>query len=455
MTRRQFLLLIVPLLAVLVGFALVGYLEERGAGSGPWDEGLERALRNAVAREFVRGAGTERDGWNAYFEAQEAYLKYFDRNNTIVPPWNVKAAEEEASGRKVSIGVLARGVRDDGKAIVRLEIVGVKPKGPADGAGVRVGDSILAVDGVTVKELCQDGRMDGALHAISGEENTNVRLRLAGESGAEREVAVLRAELATGSVFGGRIVDAERGIGYVRLASFHRDTGRDFREKLAELKQKGLKALVLDLRGNRGGLLDQAVSVADAFLDHGVVVRVRSRRGTDVHEAKADDTDARGLPLAVLVDGGSASSSEVLAGALQDHRRGVLVGERTYGKFSVQTMTPIPCKAEPGLAYLKITTALYETPSGRFYPRTRSDDERGEDPLAGLRPDVHVPIPGAERDVLYGTPGRTEGIFEEERLAEWKTDPASAHPGFVDRQLAAAIGVLRGETVYPELVRES
>lgn len=449
MSRRQFLLLIVPLLAVLLGFVAVGYLDERGAGGAPWDEALERALRATVVREFVGWDGGETDleqGWAAFFAAQDAYLRHFDPNQTVVPPWRVKEAAEEASGRKVAIGVLTKPLLDDAKAVLALEVVGVQPKGPADGAGIRVGDAIVAVDGATVAEICREGGVDAAIQRIRGASATAVRLRVRDPAGAERETSVVRAEIAQGSVFGARLVDAEHGIGYLRIANFHEDTGRDFRARLADLKREGARALVLDLRGNRGGILEQAVSVASAFLDRGVVVRVRSRHGTEVHEARPDDTDARGVPLAVLVDRDSASSSEVVAGALQDHRRGVLVGEPTFGKFTVQAMRRFPSRK--GDVFVKVTTAIYETPSGHAYPRA---SPHGEDALAGLRPDLHVPIPAREREVLHGP----DGIFEEQRFADWKPAPSTAHADFVDRQLAAAVALLRGETVYPELVRES
>jgi C-terminal peptidase prc len=450
MSRRQFLLLIVPLLAVLLGFVAIGYWEERGAGGAPWDEALERALRATMVREFVGWDGDADRGWAAFFAAQDAYLRHFDPNQTVVPPWRVKEAAEDASGRKVAIGVLTKPILDAAKAVVGLEVVGVQPKGPADGAGIRVGDAIVAVDGTTVAEIGRDLSLDAAVEAaverIRGGAATAVRLRLRDPAGAEREVSVVRAEIAQGSVFGARLLDAEHGIGYLRIANFHEDTGRDFRARLADLKRRGARELVLDLRGNRGGMLDQAVSVASAFLDRGVIVRVRSRHGTEVHEAKPDDTDARGMPLAVLVDRDSASSSEVVAGALQDHRRGVLVGEPTFGKFTVQAMRKLPSRK--GDVFVKVTTAIYETPAGHVYPRA---SPHGEDALAGLRPDLLVPIPARERDLLYAS----DGVFEEQRFAEWKPAAAAAHADFVDRQLAAALALLRGETVYPELVRES
>ncbi|MGQ0613815.1 MAG: S41 family peptidase [Planctomycetaceae bacterium] len=447
MTRRQFLLLIVPLLAVLLGFVAVGLLEDRGTGDGIfWDERLERYLRQSLAEDFVRGAGDEREAQAAFFHAMNEYLRRFDRIHSLTPPWEVKETEQRNSGRYVGIGVRTEPVEEEGR-IVRLRLNGIKPKGPADTAGLKIGESILAVEGTLIVDLCADGTIRGAVEAIQGEEKTAVRLRIAGASGIEREVSMLRLRIPQGSVFGARIVDPDKGTGYLHLSDFHADTGRDFREKLEALRRQGMTALVLDLRGNRGGYLDQALSVAGAFLDSGVIVRVRKRGVTEVLSASPEDTDGRDLPLALLVDRDSASSSEVLAGALQDHRRAVLVGEPTFGKFSVQTIQRVTTAA--GEALVKITTAVYETPSGRFYPRETEEGASRDavDPLAGLRPDLHVPLSKAEREILAA-------VFDNEPMADWNLEHPPVHPEFVDRQLLAAVALLRGETVTPELVSD-
>jgi hypothetical protein len=157
-------------------------------------------------------------------------------------------------------------------------------------------------------------------------------------------------------------------LGYVRITSFNEQTEAGLRRAVQQLKQQapgGLKGLVLDLRNNPGGLLDQAVQVTDDFLTQGEIVSTRARRTEDAQRwnAKAGDI-ADGLPIVVLINGGSASASEIVAGALQDHRRAVVVGVKSFGKGSVQTVMPVP-----GHGAIRLTTARYYTPSGRSIQR--------------------------------------------------------------------------------------
>jgi carboxyl-terminal processing protease len=216
---------------------------------------------------------------------------------------------------------------------------------------------------------------------------------------------------------------------------------RDLREQAEKLLEEGMRGLVLDLRGNRGGLLDQAVEVADLFLDEGIIVRQRGRlrEFTDLREARAEGTLSARLPLAVLINGESASASEILAAALRDHRRAVLVGERSYGKFLVQIVEEVPM--EIGAALFKRTTSIYETPLGHHYQR--APRRNGDDPLAGIAPDLYVPLDKNELKQLRSR-------FVREYYADWNPD---APPGeaFEDRQLAAARALLRGETYYPRM----
>jgi carboxyl-terminal processing protease len=199
-----------------------------------------------------------------------------------------------------------------------------------------------------------------------------------------------------------------------------------------------MKALVLDLRHNSGGILPQAVEVADAFLSSGVIVRVRGR-GDEFNEtyvATPGTTIDASLPVAVLVNRRSASASEVLACALRDHRRAVLIGERTWGKFLVQTVEEVPM--ELGAVFFKRTSAIYESPFGRNRQRTTL----GYDPLAGLEPDLYVPSSKEEREIL-------REIFENEAYADWNPKRGPVHADFVDSALQAAIAVLRGDPYYP------
>ncbi|MCK6458712.1 MAG: S41 family peptidase [Planctomycetes bacterium] len=450
MSRRQFLALLLPLLAVITGFVVLWALERSGVPGAPaWDADFARYVRDRIGQEYVAGTGSRRQQQAAYFRMLDAYVKSFDGYAAIVPPWEVEKQREESSGRYTGIGVRIEPIPPKAGPVESVRIAGVKPSGPAATAGVAVGDRIVAVDGRPIGEIVPDGLAARAAgdsplqRAIRGIEGTAVVLRLVAADGTERDTRVVRAEVDHGSVFGTRFLDPAKGVGYVRVAGFDSSTSKDLRAALDGLAKEGLRALVLDLRGNHGGLLDQAVAVANLFLEGGVVVKQRGRveRFTAVHRADPKETWNASLPLAVLVDAGSASASEVLAGALRDYRRAVLVGERTWGKFLVQLVEEIPTEA--GIAIFKRTTSIYETPLGTSYQRTPPDNP--DDPLAGIPPDLFVRMPDEDREDLGDA-------FEEEIYADWDPAYVPAGRGFVDVQIEAAKTLLLGEACCPAFV---
>jgi carboxyl-terminal processing protease len=251
----------------------------------------------------------------------------------------------------------------DGKVVVVSPIEG----SPAARAGVRPGDVVLAVDGQPVSPT----KLNETIDRMRGNVGSHVRLTV-GRSG-EPEPLVFDLERSEVHVHTVRAEPLRGGYGYVRITQFSDSTPSDLDQALADLKAasaKPLRGLVLDLRGNPGGVLESAVSVADEFLEAGVIVRADGRTPDARFEMDATAGDAiGGAPLVVLVDGGSASGSEIVAGALRDHRRATLMGERTFGKGSVQTVIPL----RDGQA-LKLTTSKYFTPSGA------SIHERGIEP---------------------------------------------------------------------------
>ena len=228
---------------------------------------------------------------------------------------------------------------------------------PAARAGVKAGDLITMLDGQTVQGLTLNEAVDkmrgpagSQIHLTIKRDGVNTPIELA----MQREVIhiqVVRSHL-------------EGDIGYVRLTSFNEQTDPGLRKAVQDLKQKAggtLRGVVLDLRNNPGGLLDQAVSVSDDFLEQGEIVSTRSRHPEESQRWNAKAGDITGdLPLVVLINGGSASASEIVAGALQDHGRAVVVGTRSFGKGSVQTVMPLQ-----GNGAMRLTTARYYTPSGR------------------------------------------------------------------------------------------
>src|SRR5690349_10814961 len=210
---------------------------------------------------------------------------------------------------------------------------------------------------------------------MRGERGTLVKLTIRRE-GAERPIEMsLTRDVTRPQVVRFRIEGND--IGYIRLTSFNEQTDTALRRALTSLRQQAgttLKGLVLDLRNNPGGLLDQAVQVSDDFLNQGEIVSTRARRPEDAQRWNARSGDiAEGLPIVVLVNGGSASASEIVAGALQDHRRAIVLGTKSFGKGSVQTVMPI---RDAGA--IRLTTARYYTPSGRSIQNT------------GIEPDIEV-----------------------------------------------------------------
>ncbi len=263
----------------------------------------------------------------------------------------------------------------DGRIVVVTPIEG----SPAAQAGVRSGDVILAVDDHPVTAE----RLDETIGRMRGSEGSHVRLAV--DRTGEPEPLLFTLERTEVHVHSVRAEPLPGGYGYVRVTQFTDSTPADLDTALSGLAGTGpvqpLRGLVLDLRGNPGGVLESAVSVADAFLDAGLIVRAEGRTPEARFEMSATPGDSlAGRPLVVLVDGGSASGSEIVAGALRDHRRATLMGARTFGKGSVQTVIPL----RDGQA-LKLTTSRYFTPSGV------SIHERGIDPdivIAGVAPAV-------------------------------------------------------------------
>ncbi len=281
---------------------------------------------------------------------------------------------------------------------------------PADRAGIKSGDLISQIDGIDVGSDAA-----GAIARMRGDAGTVVRLTVRRPStGETREYQLRRAEVAVHSVEEQALAP---GYGYVRITEFSETTPQDLDAAMTRLKQAnpaGLKGLVLDLRNNPGGVLEAGVAVADAFLDHGVIVTADGRTADARFRMDATAGDVLdGAPIAVLVNGGTASAAEIVAGALKDHGRAQIVGHRTYGKGTVQTVMPLSRGA------LKLTTSRYFTPSGASIHEkgilpdlviegrepTPADLTADGAPLAERDGEVHIAldvVKGANRDALPG-----------------------------------------------------
>jgi carboxyl-terminal processing protease len=329
-----------------------------------------------------------------------------------------------------------------------LKVIAPIDDTPAARAGIKPGDLITSVDGKTVEGLT----LQEAVDKLRGPPNTKVQLTIKREGNTTPIALTLTREIIRMEVVKSR---RDGDIGYVRLSVFNDDTDRDLRAALAGFRKSGgrLAGLVIDLRNNPGGLLDQAIAVSDDFLNSGEIVSTHGRQSDDDHAWYAKPGDlAGGLPIIVLINEGSASASEIVAGALQDDHRAVLLGTRSFGKGSVQTLYPL----DNGGA-IRLTTARYYTPDGRSI--------QGE----GIIPDVVMHesgtpepsfMPEHESDLnntLGIAPGQAEKMTRPAlQIAAGLTDkPPSDWPKYdptkpdTDFQLHQAIVLLRRMTVGP------
>jgi carboxyl-terminal processing protease len=252
-----------------------------------------------------------------------------------------------------------------------LRLVGVIRGGPAWEAGLKVGDQIVRVAGQSVRGLS----LDEAASRLQGAEGSAVEISVLRADGSNRNFNLVRRHVEVESVSQSRIVDRAAGVGYIQLTGFQKTSTEELDRAIAGLKRQGMRILVLDLRGNPGGLLNVAVEIAERFVEQGVIVSTRGRAPGQsqvyVSQAKA----VWSIPLYVLIDHDSASASEILAGALKDHSRATLVGERSYGKGSVQSIFAL--RTAP--AGLKLTTAKF------YSPRNRPYSEQGVEPDLPVR----------------------------------------------------------------------
>ena len=372
---------------VVVGLLLValfslGWLVGRGGASGDLYGNLDLFVEvlHRVEQNYVDPIGAERlvDGaLKGMLRNLDPYSQYLDEKGFA----NLKTQTQGVFG---GIGVVVS-VRDNYPTVIS-PIEG----SPAWLAGLRSGDQIVKIDGQSSAGLT----IDEAASKLRGPEGTKVTITVRREGDdEERDVPLERKVIVTRSVPYSFVVGG--GVGYVRLANFSEQSGADVRSALEKLRREGAKSAVLDLRQDPGGLLEQAVDVAEQFLPKGtMVVQTKGRmRGQDQRYYTDEAGAERHWPLVVLVDRGSASASEIVAGALQDLDRALVIGTTTFGKGSVQSVFPL----RGSNAALKLTTALYYTPSGRSIHRAAHDtllasegDEGVEEPPAAA-PDTTPP----------------------------------------------------------------
>lgn len=272
-----------------------------------------------------------------------------------------------------------------------LSIVSVIQGGPAQVGGIQIGDRVIAVDGKTTADTTPDALAD----MLRGRDGSQVEVAVRDALGGVRRLHLVRRRVEVPSVEQVKIIDAQNGIGYFKLTSFQKTTNRDVDAALWKLHEQGLRQLIIDLRGNPGGLLKAAVDVADKFVYDGMIVSTRGRSVREDFDHKGEVAGTWRVPLVLLIDHDSASASEILAGAIRDHRRGTVVGEKSYGKGTVQGIFPLSV----GNVGIRLTTAKWYTPNGSAIQGS------------GIVPDIAVRVVNKPADGKPLPPG-TDAILE-------------------------------------------
>ena len=361
-------------------------------------------------------------------------LTSLDPHSAYLPDDNFQKMQVQTRGKFGGLGIEV--TMENGF----VKVVSPIDDTPADKAGILPEDLIISVDGESIVGLT----LNDAVEKLRGPIGSNVKISVQRAQDEPFEVNIIRDEIKIRSVRS-RLYET---IGYIRITTFSEQTSPGLQKAMDDLQAEtaeGLTGLVLDLRNNPGGLLSEAIRVSDAFLEKGEIVSTRGRGKNDIQHAYARPGDiSDGLPLVVLINSGSASASEIVAGALKDHRRAVVMGTRSFGKGSVQTITPMP-----GHGAMRLTTALYFTPSGVSIQ------------AKGISPDIEVALARIEK--LEGGLVREEdlrgALDNQEGGAEPTADnTASAEPKDpieIDYQLARAVDLLRGLSVFNALSAKS
>lgn len=295
-----------------------------------------------------------------------------DDYSSYLTPTRLNDLYGNIEGQFVGLGIEMKA--EVGKGLLLVNVI---PGSPAAEGNLTAGEHIVSIDG----NDCRNMTTDEAAGYLQGVEGSRVTLEVYRSlNNRQRRLTLNRRAVIVKSIPIVKIIDEEHGIGYIQMNSFQKSSAEEMDAALRLLRQQGMRSLVWDLRGNPGGLLSAAVEVLDRFIAQGMIVSTRGRIPEESFEYTAHQQGTLNLPLVLLIDGDSASASEIVAGAIKDHQRGTIVGRKSYGKWSVQTILPIS-----GSAGLRLTTAKFYSPSGHTYGKI------------GLRPDIEVPEPDKRR----------------------------------------------------------
>ncbi|HEY4258768.1 MAG TPA: S41 family peptidase [Schlesneria sp.] len=327
----------------------------------------------AVVLEFVFGGCNSLDDYSSYLTPG----KLGDLYNNI-------------DGEFVGIGIEMKA--ENGKGLL---LVNVLPDSPAEEGGALAGDIIVMINNVDSRKMSTEE----AASLLQGQAGTRLQLTLMNPgTSEERRATLIRRAVKVKSIPIAKIIDRANGIGYIKMTGFQKNTTEELDAALLKLNKDGMRALIWDVRGNPGGLLTAAVEVLDRFIADGVLVSTQGRTPDQNSTYSAQAAGTWKVPLVLLTDGDSASASEIVAGAVHDHHRGTIVGRKTYGKWSVQSI--LPGHAESGF---RLTTAKFYSPSGQTYGKI------------GIRPDIEI---AAGESTRTGYRGRRADPLDDDRDVE-------------------------------------
>lgn len=372
------------------------------------------------------------------YGAINGMLRELDPHSSFLKPEDYKELQIETKGKFGGLGIEIT-IRDN-----ILTVVAPLEDTPADKAGVQANDQIIKID----DQPTQDMSLMDAVQKMRGPKGSKVRLTVIRKGERKPlDFELVRDIISIQSV---KSRSLEPGFGYVRISSFQSGTAGDLRKALDQLETEniGLQGLILDLRNDPGGLLDQAVEVSDEFLEEGLIVYTGGRLDSQKMRFEAHKhAKPRNYPIVVLVNSGSASASEIVAGALQDHKRAIIMGEQTFGKGSVQTVIPL----NDGSA-LRLTTSLYYTPSGRSIQ------------AKGISPDIVVKKENPTKASEDGVSEDMARVREKDlprHMENQKADPAAAKQQAVqadtrkmveqDNQVRRALDLLKGYKIMAQM----
>jgi carboxyl-terminal processing protease len=442
---RNLRIVLVILLVFLLGVAIgLGRFQRVSALSNNTYEDLKvfSDVLGLLQKEYVE----ETNSKDLIYGAIKGMLETLDPHSAFMPPNMYKEMREETQGRFEGLGIEIT-MKDN-----VLTVVSPIEDTPAFKAGIQAGDQIVKIEGEFTKDLTL---MD-SVKRLRGPKGSKVTVTIMREGFTKpREFTLIRDVIPIRSV---RHELLEKHYGYIRVSQFQEKTPSEFEKEMKSLEEENkgpLKGLILDLRNNPGGLLEQAAQIADQFIESGLIVSVEGRREDQNRKYYAHpEGDIAHYPLIVLVNGGSASGAEIVAGAIQDHRRGILLGTHTFGKGSVQTIFPL--KDGSGL---RLTTARYYTPNGRSIQ------------AKGIVPDIVVepsqpeeekaaPVPkfpsekDLERHLIDVEKGGEKGPpKEKEKEKPKKEDEKGKRPP--DNQLERALQLLKSWDIFKKVAKEN